>query len=1161
MSSQPHSKKFVHLHLHTEYSLLDGAIRIDQLAQKAKSYGMPAIAMTDHGNMFGAVEFFKKMTAEGIKPILGCEVYIQSQGSRFAKEVRKGYEPYNHLTLLVASAEGYHNLCKLITAGYLEGFYYKPRIDKELLRAHSKGLIALSGCLSGELCSYLQSGRVDEARQTIQEFRGIFDDRYYLEVQANKLVHQLTVNKTLLELASEFDLPTVATNDCHYLHRDDARAHEALLCIQTGKNLLDEDRMKFDSDDFFLKSHDEVAEHFPDHPEVLARTMDVAERCHFQLDFKTRYFPKYQAPSGIALDDYLQRQSQVGFEQRFDHDFRKLPDEEKKAKRAIYQKRLDQELTIINQMGFAGYFLIVADFINYAKSQRIPVGPGRGSAAGSLVAYALRITDVDPIPYDLLFERFLNPERISMPDMDIDFCMHRRDEVIRYVREKYGHVSQIITFGTMKAKAVIRDVGRVLGMPYGDVDKIAKLVPNTLGITLSQARKQEPRLLELETKDVQVKELMQIAGRLEGLIRHASTHAAGIVISDVSLVQHLPLYKGSNDDVVTQFDMNHVEQIGLIKFDFLGLKTLSVIDQACKIIKRTQDIDLTIDELPLDDDTVYAMLTTGDTGAVFQLESSGMRDLITKLKPSSFHDVIALVALYRPGPLGSGMVDEFIRRKHGKVEVEHLLPELEDILADTYGVIVYQEQVMKIASKLGSFSLGDADILRRAMGKKKKNEMSQQRKQFLQGALQNDIPRKKAGEIFDLMAKFAEYGFNKSHSAAYALITYQTAYLKTHYPVEYMAAVLTHEMGNTDKIMYYINDCRKLGIQILPPDINESYVGFTVTDDRNIRFGLAAVKNVGEAAIESIVEMRKKIDRFESLEHFCREVDLRRVNRKVVESLVKCGAFDSTGLLRSHGMEMLGAVIDSAASHQRDRDSHQESLFDQIADADSSPFFVPKPKSDDWSIKEKLAFEKEALGFYISGHPLAEFKSELESIGNTDTVHIGELSDKAEVNLGGVVSAKREITTKKGGRMAFVTLEDLKGSVEVIVFPDLFQRVQRTLSLDEPIFVKGHADVSEENRKIIAREISLFEDVLKDQKQIEIHIQLISENISSEQLEALKETIEAHRGCAPTYIHFYERGKGETVLTMTEDHYARPSPELVRAVDHIFGGPVTHIQN
>ncbi len=1155
----PSDPKFVHLHLHTEFSLLNGAIRISKLAQRVKELNMPAVAMTDHGNMFGAVDFYRTMTRQGTKPLLGCDLYLETNGTRFDRKAKKGFDPFPHLTVLIQNEVGYRNLCKLITAGYLEGFYYKPRIDKDLLREYSEGLLCLSGGFKGELCGHLLEGRETQAKAVIEENKTLFGDRYYIEVQANNLPRQAALNKTLMEMAAQHDVPVVASNNCYYLSREDSKAREALFCIQLGRNLTDEGGGRFATDEFYLKSAEEVASFFPDRLDVVERTLEVAERCEYEMDFSKHYFPKFEPPKGQTLDDHLIELSRKGLEERLDLILSQVSEAERKSQRAEYEERLEVELKIITEMGFSGYFLIVSDFIQYAKREGIPVGPGRGSAAGSLVAYALKITDINPIPYDLLFERFLNPERVSMPDMDIDFCMHRRDEVIQYVREKYGHVSQIITFGTMKAKAVIRDVGRVLGMPYGDVDKIAKLIPNTLGMTLELACEQEPQLVQLEKSDPQVGELMEIARRLEGMTRHASTHAAGIVISDIPLDHYLPLYKGGNEDIVTQYDMNNVEKIGLIKFDFLGLKTLSVIDQALKIIKRTCDVDLDLEKLPMDDTAVYEMLSRGETGGVFQLESSGMRDLIVKLKPSCFEDLVALVALYRPGPLGSGMVDDFIKRKHGQVKVKHIMNEVADILADTYGVIVYQEQVMKISSRLANYSLGEADILRRAMGKKKKAEMDQQRKRFLAGAQENKLDKKKATEVFDLMAKFAEYGFNKSHSAAYALISYHTAYLRAHYPTEYMAAVFSHEMGNTDKILYYINECRGLGIEVMPPDINESFSGFSVVEDKKIRFGLNAVKNVGEAAIESFIEVRQQINRFESLEHFCREVDTRKVNRKVVESLIKSGAFDFSGMTRAHGIKELDNCLEDAARHQKEQAIGQSSLFDQWAaggPADAAPEVTMTPE---WPEREKLAFEKEALGFYLSGHPLEEFKQELSSVGNTDTEKLTELEDKASVKLGGMVAAMREIMTKKGDRMAFVTLEDLNGSVEVIVFPEVYKRRGVLLKQEEPLFVSGQMDVAEENSKIIARDIALLSATLSQPRVREVHIQLNAPRVSGEQLNRLKNILEAHHGFTPTYIHLYDPEAGETVLSLPEELFSQPSQELVQAVDQLFGAPVTQM--
>jgi len=1158
--------KFVHLHLHTQYSLLDGAITIDALLAKAKALDMPAVAITDHGNLFGGIEFFQAAKKKGIKPILGCEIYIQSDGSRFEKKLRKGHEPYHHLTLLAQDHEGYQNLCKIITSGYLEGFYYKPRTDKEFLKAHAKGIIALSGCLSGEMAEAALSGGVARARQVAEEFQTVFGDRFYLEVQGSSLPDQKRLNDVLFDLSKDFSIPMVATNDCHYLNKEDAPMHEALLCIQTGKTLQDEDRMRFSTDEFYMHSPAEMAALFPGRLDVVEASLGIAERCNLELDFKTYYFPKFEPPlehKEKTLDDYLEEKTWKGFEERWAFTKTTLKEEDHAATKTKYEERIRGELEMIRKMGFSGYFLIVADFINYAKTHDIPVGPGRGSAAGSLVAFSLKITDIDPIPYNLLFERFLNPERVSMPDMDIDFCMNQREKVIQYVQRKYGNVSQIITFGKMKAKAVIRDVGRVMNMAYKDVDRIAKLVPNTLNITLEDALKAEPQLRDLEAKDPQVKQLLKIGRALEGLTRHASTHAAGIVMSDQPLVNFMPLYKGNNDEIVAQYDMKAIEKIGLIKFDFLGLKTLTVIDDTLKMIERTRGIKIKINEIPLDDAQVYKDLSTGDTTGIFQLESSGMRELVIKMKPTVFPDLIALVALYRPGPLGSGMVDEFINRKHGKVPVKFELPVLEGILQETYGIIVYQEQVMQIASAMAGFSLGDADILRRIMGKKKADEMTEQRGKFLEGCEARKINPKKAEKIFDLMAKFAEYGFNKSHSAAYAFVSYQTAYLKTHYPTEYTAALLTHDMGNTDKVLQFIQDAREHKIEILPPDINESSSAFTVVGERQIRFGMAAVKNVGEAAIESVIEARKKIGGFKTFGQFCREIDGRKVNRRVVESLVKCGAFDGLGVARARLFAAIENEMEKAARIQREKATGQSGLFNLGGGGEAAGDVLPE--APEWPQKEKLSFEKESLGFYITGHPLSDFAEELKKRSSLDTEalrnYTPEDSEKT-VSIGGIVSALRETVTKKGDRMGFVTLEDLKGTVPVIVFSELYGRTHGLLKTDEPLFVRGVVDVEEENVKIIAREIVRLKDLTAanpifyaDKR--EVHFHLPEGRITRAQLERLRSLLARHRGESAAFVHLKDSQKGETILVLPEGLKVNPSSDLIREVDGLFGSPVT----
>ncbi len=956
---------FVHLHLHSQYSLLDGGIKIADLIQRARHYRMPALAVTDHGNMFGAIEFYLKAREAGIKPIIGCEIYV-APGSRFDKANARGSsEASYHLVLLCQNLTGYRNLCHLLSAGYREGFYYKPRIDWELLAERNEGLIALTACLGGEIPTLLRLNRLDEARARVAAMSGIFDEgRLYLELQENHLAEQTPVNNGLIALGGELQLPLVATNDCHYLTREDAYAHEVLLCIQTGKTMDDPNRMRFDNNEFYVKTPAEMAELFKHQPQALANTVEIAERCNLELDFKTYHFPQYEKPTDKSLDAVLEEMARSGLTRRL-ADIRRVRPEFSESDGQSYCERLETELTCIKQMGFPGYLLIVADFINWAKDHGIPVGPGRGSAAGSLVCYALRITDIDPMPYNLLFERFLNPERVSMPDIDVDFCVYGRERVIEYVREKYGagNVAQIITFGTMMAKGVLRDVGRALNMPYGEVDKIAKLVPTVLNITLKEALQQEPKLKDLVEKDPKVKELFSIALALEGLTRHASTHAAGVVVTPKPLPEYLPLYTDpKSGGQVTQYAMSYVEKIGLVKFDFLGLKNLTVIDNAVKLIRTGKCPDLDIATLAYDDAESYQLLQAGNTTGVFQLESSGMKELLVKLKPSCFEDIVAVCALYRPGPLGSGMVDDFIQRKHGKKKITYDFPQLEPILKDTYGVIVYQEQVMQIAQVLGGYSLGGADLLRRAMGKKKPEEMAKQKAIFLDGAKKNKLDAKKAEAVFDLMAKFAEYGFNKSHSAAYALIAYHTAWLKAHYPVEFMAALLTEDMENTDKVIKNISEVRSMGIEVLPPDINASNSSFTV-HDRSMRFGLGAVKGVGAAALESILEVRQA-EKFHSLHDFCERVDLRKVNKKVVEALVKCGAFDSLGGRRAQYMAVLEDAMEMGQKMQREKVSGQESLFgtEEIV-SQSGNGYGHLPPLEEWAENILLSFRKGGARF------------------------------------------------------------------------------------------------------------------------------------------------------------------------------------------------------
>ncbi|MDH3391431.1 MAG: DNA polymerase III subunit alpha, partial [Desulfobulbaceae bacterium] len=918
---------FNHLHVHTQYSLLDGAIRLDNLLDKCKEFGMGAVAITDHGAMHGALEFYVKAKKAGIKPIIGCEFYIAPHDRKIHTGAKSSSDAAFHIVLLAMDIKGYKNLMKLASIAQLEGFYYKPRIDKETMITHNEGLIALTACLHGGIPHLILNNNMKDARAETKKMLEIFGDRLYFELQDSGLKEQKKVNKGLKKLSEEFSVPLVATNDCHYLNREESFAHEVLLCIQTGRTINDPNRFKFATDELYFKSPEEMLERFKDFPGAVAESVKIAARCNLELEFGQPHFPNFPLPDGETLDSYFERLAREGLKERLA--VLRGKDELTAKLEKSYHERLEMEIGVIKAMEFPGYFLIVADFINWAKNMHIPVGPGRGSGAGSLVAYCLRITEIDPMPYGLIFERFLNIERKSLPDFDIDFCQERRNEVFHYVQEKYGgsdHVAQIITFGSMKARAVIRDVGRGLDLPFGDVDRIAKLIPDQLKITIKEAIEQEPRLRDAIKREENIATLLSTAQVLEGLSRHMSTHAAGVVISPEIMTEYLPLCKGPKGEVLTQYDMKYTEMTGLIKFDFLGLKTLTVIDRAVKLIEADIGSPLKIESIPLDDPKTYALLCKGDALGVFQLESSGMRALLTNLKPEVFSDLIALVALYRPGPMESGMVGNFVDTKHGKKPANYPLPQLKSVLEETYGVIVYQEQVMKIANILANYTLGDADMLRRAMGKKIPEVMANEKEKFMAGAEKNNIPADKAEYVFDLMAKFAGYGFNKSHSAAYALIAYQTAFLKAHYPAQFMAALLSCDMNNTDKVVAYINECRDNEIEVLPPDINESFKDFTVIDDR-IRFGLAAVKNVGEAALDSIIEERQKDGPYLSLEDFCCRVDLRRVNRRVLESLNKAGAYDSLNLKRSQMFAILDQALELGQAAQRDRLSGQISLF------------------------------------------------------------------------------------------------------------------------------------------------------------------------------------------------------------------------------------------
>lgn len=1147
--------EFIHLHVHTQYSLLDGAIRFSDLFALAKAYKMPSVAITDHGNLFGAIEFYQKALQNGIKPIIGCETYIAPE-SRLDKTSRGIDSTSYHLVLLVKNLQGYKNLLKMVTSSYLEGFYYKPRIDMELLRKHNEGLIALSACLHGQIPYLINHGNKEGAKSIARELKNIFDGgRFYLEIQENNIPEQKVVNEELIALAKELSLPLVATNDCHYLKKEDVKAHDVLLCIQTGKTVDDQDRMKFSTDQLYFKSPAEMTAAFSYCPEAIKNTVKIAQACNLELTFDEYHFPNFPIPKDETLDSILEREARAGLEEKLD--YMKENDKNFYQREKKYRERLDEEIEVIKKMGFSGYFLIVADFINHARKIKVPVGPGRGSAAGSLVAYSLKITDLDPIPYNLIFERFLNPERISMPDIDIDFCIEGRDKIIKYVLEKYGknQVAQIITFGKMQAKGVIRDVGRALGMSYGSVDKIAKLVPSTLNITLKEAIKQEPAFKESEAKDPKVKELIGIAMSLEGLVRHASTHAAGVVISDREISEYLPLYKGQKDEVTTQFDMKAIEKIGLIKFDLLGLKTLTVIDKAVKLINSGKDKNFSLDDIDLGDKKSYQLLSDGNTAGIFQLESSGMRDILIKLKPETFEDLIAVIALYRPGPLGSGMVDDFIKRKHGKTEVSYELPQLKGILNDTYGIIVYQEQVMKTASELADFSLGDADILRRAMGKKIPQEMTKQKDKFLDGAKKNNIDLKKAEKVFDLMAKFAEYGFNKSHSAAYAKISFQTAYLKSHFSIYFMAALLTSEADNTDKVIRHITECHEQQIDVLPPDINESHQDFTVVDGK-IRFGLKAVKNVGTGAIDSIISSREKEGFFSSIFDFCEKNDLRRVNKRVLESLIKCGAFDSTGLFRSQLMTMMEEAVESAHNHRKANLSGQLSMFGHLSSFTAKKGHIA-PNIPEWQESQRLSFEKEVLGFYLTGHPLSKFQEEIDEYTNSNLLAAGREKYKKQVRIAGIVTSIKEIIDRKGGRMAFVALEDLKGSIEAIVYSKIYKETSSLLKADQPLLISGDLSVGEESVKLIANDIIPLSEA-REKLTATIHFNLRVSYITSQDLDKLKNLLLKHQGNHRSFFHLIIPEKSETVISLGNDFKLSPSTKLREEVNEFFGDKVVN---
>lgn len=1109
--------------------MLDGAIRLNDLCTRAKEFGMNSVAVTDHGNMYAAVQFYKIAKKFDLKPIIGCEVYLAAGDHK--DKTSDSARVRHHLVLLAKNINGYHNLAKLVTLGFTEGLYYKPRVSKELLRLYNEDVICLSACLAGDIPKAIRTGDMELAEKLALEYAEIYPDNFYLELQSNGLEEQEVVNKGLLELSKKTGLPLVATNDCHYLDASDYEAHDILLCIQTAAKVDDAKRMHFETKELYYKSPEEMAKAFAHVPEAISNTQKIADSINIEMELGKHYFPKYELPEGVTMETEFRNLAREGLKKRL----ATLPYRDK-IDPNVYEKRLERELDVISGMGFPDYFLIVQDFINWAKDNKIPVGPGRGSAAGSIVAWSLRITNLDPLPYNLIFERFLNDERVSLPDIDVDFCERRRTEVIDYVGRKYGKdsVSQIIAFGTMKAKAVVRDVGRALGFTFPETNRIAKLIPEDLKMTIKKAMEIEPELKALYTEDKGIRKLLDVSMRLEGLTRHASTHAAGVVMSDKPMVEYLPLFTDKKGNLVTQFDKNIVEQVGLVKFDFLGLRTMTVIQDALDLIEEQGKTPPDLDTLSLDDPATYELYSRGDTDGVFQVESSGMRQYLRMLKPSVFEDIIAMLALYRPGPLGSGMVDEFIKRKHGEVEVTYPLESLTNCLRDTYGVIVYQEQVMQIAQIAANYTLGGADLLRRAMGKKSAEAMAAERVKFNAGAKVNGVPESKAKEIFDLMEKFAEYGFNKSHSAAYAQISYFTAYLKVHYPAEFMAAIMTSEMGNQEKVLKYVACCKDMDIAVLPPDVQNSLRGFNVVNNQVI-YGLGGIKNVGDEAIREIVEARKEGGEFASLYDMCCRVNLRKVTKRVVEHLIKGGACDCFGLPRAALFAGIDTVVGKAQKKAKEKQSAQVSMFSVMPATKemSLPGLgidCPEQKVGEWSDEDKSHFEKDALGFFLSSHPLQPYHKELYRLHLQPLEECRDMAPGQECKCAILVTSIKEFITKKGSKMAFCNVEDLTASGECIFFPEAYAAAKALLEADLPLELtakiaepRGEAEESSEDDENIVKDIKLLADsvrLLSDAcatNDNPVTIDLPATHLDEESLESLKAMLKKNKGETPVH--------------------------------------------
>ncbi|MGH7976575.1 MAG: DNA polymerase III subunit alpha [Limisphaerales bacterium] len=1166
---------FVHLHLHTEYSLLDGACRLDKLMDKAHELKFPALAVTDHGVLYGAIDFYQAAREKGIKPIIGCEVYV-APGSRLEKKTGSGgtRDVYHHLGLLAKDETGYKNLIKLTTAAHLEGYYYKPRIDKEILAAHSEGLIAMSGCIASEIPDLILKDQLDKARETIDWFKQTLGaENFFLELQNHGIAEQTKVNKHLIQWAKEFGLKLVATNDVHYINKSDSHAHDCLICIGTQTQLADTKRMKYEPEQFFLRTAEEMKARFAETPEAVKNTLEVAEKCNLEIEFGKLHFPVFHPPEHFTREGYLRRWLAEGLFSRYtihakaegkefavekvDDPSRlptfdpKNPNETEAVK--VLLDRLQTELGVIEKTGFISYFLIVGDFIRYGRSKGIAC-VARGSAAGSLVTYLLEIANVDPIRYGLLFERFLNPERVNPPDIDIDFADDRRADVIKYVSEKYGtdSVAQIITFGTMGAKSVVRDVARVMGLSYSDGDRLAKMIPFDLKMTLEKALKQSPELkAAYENEDV-TRELIDTALILEDITRNASVHAAGVVIGDQPLVNLLPLKQDEDGALVTQYSMNPVGDLGLLKMDFLGLKTLTVIRNTCEMVKRTQGIEIDTDHLPLDDKKTYDLLNRAETLGIFQLESGGMRDLCRKFQISSIEHITALVALYRPGPMD--LIPEFIKRRHGEIEIKYEHPLLEPIARETYGILIYQEQVMQAAQILAGFTLGAADILRRAMGKKKVEEMAKQREKFVKGcAEKNKIPKAKADQIFDLLEKFAGYGFNKSHAAAYAIVAYQTAYLKANYPVEFFCAMMTNDMGDTEKLSKYIDEAREFEIEVLQPDVNESEMFFApAREGKAIRFGLVAIKGVGEAAVEAILKARRENEKFKTLSELCERVDGRNLTRKTLEALIKTGACDAFGQTRATLFSQIERTLARAASILSDKQKGQSSLFGALEEK-MSPMPETIKNLPEWPQHELLAHEKELLGFYVTGHPLTPFAPILEKYALANTVKLSELPNRSLTRIGGLIAAVQNGVSKKSGKpYSMVTLEDLEGSVQILCMNENYEKFRPLLQVNKAILVIGEVNTGDERPKIFPQEILPLEDAPKKFTK-QVHLRLHTAHLQPEQLNSVTELVAAHPGKCPLFLCFMKPA-GEVVFIETNERFAvTPSLKLQHEADARFG--------